>query len=159
MHPGGTKQKDAKPVFFSINAAGRAPRISPGSAAEHAAHEWETPGEGGVFTTDRAKTIPQRDQKGKQEIWNTVQDLRTEGLLVHELDITDGMKLRWWLWICNLAAYTNRVIGTGVCGAHVSMHGENTARFRFVRTDGTSSIVLLTKEEFPHTKLVVSMLT
>ena len=136
LHPGSKPSNDAKPRFF------------PGSAAEPAADEWRTPGADGIFLPDRARLVPQGDKLGKQTVWHTVQALRAQGLIPDEqggssLDITDGAHLRWWLWICNLAAFTWRVIGPGVCSAHVAMNGDDEAVFTFTRTDDTECSVRL----------------
>ena len=120
----------------------------PGSAAEPAEDEWRTPGADGIFLPDRARLVPQGVKLGKQTVWHTVQALRAQGLIPDEqsgssLDITDGAHLRWWLWICNLAAFTWRVIGSGVCSAHVAMNGDDEAVFTFTRTDDTECTVRL----------------
>ena len=106
---------------------------------------------------DRANSVPQTDKMGKEAVWQKVRVLRTHGLLDVELNVTDGTRLMWWLWICNLAGQTHRVIGSGVHSAHVSMRNEHEARFRFGRMDGTESVVLLIEEEFPHRRLIVSV--
>ena len=59
------------------------------------------------------------------------------------LDITDGTHLPWWLWICNLATYTNTVIGTGVRSAYVCMNMDHEAIFKFVRADESECILML----------------
>ena len=153
LHPGSKAKNNAMPRFFpgsgaAGSAAEHAPRFFPSSAAEHAAYEWRTPGAGGVFTAARANLVPQVDKLGKEDIWRTVQTLMAQGLIVNErdgpwLDITDGTHLRWWLWICNLATYTNRVIGTGVRSAHVATNMDHEAVFKFVRADASECILRL----------------
>ena len=152
LHPGPKAKHDAIPRFFpgsaAVSAAEHAPRFSPSSAPEHAAYEWRTPGAGGVFTAARANLVPQVDKLGKEDIWRTVQTLMAQGLIANErdgpwVDITDGTHLRWWLWICNLATYTNTVIGTGVRSAHVAMNMDHEAVFKFVRADESECILRL----------------
>lgn len=137
LHPGSTRKRDAAPRFF------------PSSAPEHAAaYEWRTPGTDGVFTATRANQVPQTDVLGKEDVWQTVQSLKAQGLIGNErdgprLDITDGTHLRWWLWVCNLGKYTRRVIGTGVRNAYIAMNMDHEAVFTFVRADTTECMLRL----------------
>ena len=64
--PALSNKNDAVPRFFPSTATEHAP--------VHAAYEWRTPGEGGVFTAARAKLVPQIDKLGKAEIWKTIQN-------------------------------------------------------------------------------------
>ena len=92
--------------------------------------------------------MPQIDKLGKEDVWRTVQSLKAQGLIANEqdgprLDITDGTHLRWWLWVCNLATYTRRVIGTGVRSAHIAMNTDHEAVFTFVRADESECMLRL----------------
>ena len=60
LHPGSKRKSDAAPRFF------------PGSAPEHAAYEWRTPGAGGICSAPRANLVPQVDKLGKEDIWGIV---------------------------------------------------------------------------------------
>ena len=132
MHPGSTRKNDAKPVFV------------PSSASEHAADEWRTPGNKGIFTFDRADLVPQIDKLGKEDVWRKVQYLKAQRLIGGPpLDITDGTHLLWWLWMCNLGSHTKKVIGTGVRSAYIAMNVDHEAVFTFVRADGTECTVRL----------------
>ena len=135
LHPGSTRKTDAKPRFF------------PASAPEPAAYEWRRPDAAGIFSSDRAKLVPQIDKLGKSDIWQAVQRIPRE--LIPDiqsgawLDITCGRHLLWWLWICNLGNHTRTVIGAGVHIAHVAMNTDHEAVFKFTRIDGTDCVVRL----------------
>ena len=136
LHPGTKRRNDAIPQFF------------PSGALEHAAFEWRTPGPDGTFSAAREQLVPQVDKLGKKEVWRTVQTLMLQGLIPHErdgswLDITDGTRLRWWLWICNLGPLTKDVNGSGVCSAHIAMNTDNEAVFKFIRSDESECILRL----------------
>ena len=137
LHPGVNRKSDATPKYFQS------------SAPEHAAYEWRTPGADGIFTYARALTVPETDQYGRERVWETFQTLRNAQLIpstgTQWLDITDGTHFRWWLWICNLQRKTRDVIGIGVCRAYVSMR-RRQALFKFVRLDGSESLVLLSRD-------------
>ena len=155
LHPGSMPKNDAVPRFFPGSAPEHASRFVPSNAPEHAAFEWRMPGADGVFSIARAILVPQVDRLGKEEVWQTVQTLASQGFIPNErdpgswLDITDGTRLRWWLWICNLGSLTRSVIGTGVCSAHIAMNMEHEAVFKFVRPDESECILRLccTNEE------------
>ena len=135
LHPGSTRKNDAKPRLF------------PASAPEPAAYEWRRPGAAGIFSSDRAKLVPQIDQLGKADIWQAVQRIPRD-LIPNEqsgtwLDITNGKHLLWWLGICNLGNHTRTVIGAGVHIAQLAMNADDQAVFKFTRTDDTELVVRL----------------
>ena len=146
LHPGSTRKTDAKPKFFPASAPEPA-AYEPASAPEPAAYEWRRPGAAGIFSYDRAKLVPRIDQLGKEDIWQAAQSIPRDCIPNEPsgkwLDITDGRRLRWWLWICNLGNHTRTVIGAGVCTAHMAMNADNEAVFKFTRIDGTECVVRL----------------
>ena len=146
LHPGSTRKTDAKPRFFPASAPEPA-AYEPASAPEPAANEWRSPGAAGIFSSDRAKLVPRIDQLGKEDIWQAAQSIPRDCVPNEPsgnwLDITDGRRIRWWLWICNLGNHTNTVIGAGVRTAHMAMNADNEAVFKFTRIDGTECVVRL----------------
>ena len=155
LHPGSAPKSDAIPRFFPGSAPEHA-AYEPASAPEPAAYEWRKPGAAGIFSSDRAKLVPQIDRLSKADIWQAVQrcireDVRSRaGLDIPDvrsragLDITCGQHILWWLWICNLGTHTRSVIGAGVRAAHLTMDTDNEAVFKFTRIDGTECVVKLT---------------
>ena len=146
LHPGSAPKSDAIPRFFPGSAPEHA-AYEPASAPEPAAYEWRRPGAAGIFSSDRAKLVPQIDRLSKADIWQAVQripqrlipDVRSRA----GLDITCGQHILWWLWICNLGNHTRFVIGAGVRAAHLTMDTNNEAVFKFTRIDGTECVVKL----------------
>ena len=105
------------------------------------------PGAAGVFSSERAKLVPQIDRLGKAEIWRAVQRI-PQGLIPDVrsgawLDIICGTYILWWLWICNLGNHTRFVIGAGVRAAHMAMNTNHEAVFKFARIDETECVVKL----------------
>ena len=146
LHPGSTPKRDAKPKFFPASAPEPAAH-EPASAPEPAAYEWRAPGGAGVFSSDRAKLVPQIDRLGKADIWQAVQRI-PQALIPNMqsrawLDITCGKHILWWLWICNLGNDTRFVIGAGVHAAHMAMNTNHEAVFKFTRIDETECVVKL----------------
>ena len=94
--------------------------------------------------------MPQVDKFGKAHVWRTMEALSAGEVgaswgsaSAHWLDLTDGTRLTWWLWICNLGPSTTDAIGVGVREAHVTMKSEHEAIFEFTRTDHTKCMVRL----------------
>jgi hypothetical protein len=148
LHPGSAPTNDAKPRFFPGSAPEHA-AYEPASAPEPAAHEWRRPGAAGIFSSDRAKLVPQIDRLSKAQVWQAVQ-LIPERLMPDVrskpgLDITCGQHILWWLWICNLGQHTKFVIGAGVHAAHLTMDTNHEAVFKFTRTDATECVVKLAR--------------
>ena len=147
-------KNDDNPQFFPGSAPEHA-AYEPASAPEPAAYEWRKPGAAGIFSSDRAKLVPQIDRLSKADIWQAVQrcireDVRSRaGLDIPDvrsragLDITCGQHILWWLWICNLDSHTRFVIGAGVRAAHLTMDTNNEAVFKFTRIVGTECVVKL----------------
>ena len=61
IHPGPKIDNDALPKFFP-------PAGAASGAAEHAGTEWNTVGPAGLFTWDRAQTVPQVDRLSKKRV-------------------------------------------------------------------------------------------
>ena len=158
LHPGSAPNNDAKPKFFPGSAPEHA-AYEPASAPEPAAYEWRKPGAAGIFSSDRAKLVPQIDRLSKADIWQAVQripqrlipDVRSRA----GLDITCGQHILCWLWICNLGNHTRSVIGAGVRAAHLTMDTDNEAVFKFTRIDGTECVVKLVPMRRGHFKVYV----
>ena len=140
LHPGTKPKNDAAPRYFP----GSAPEHA-ADAPEHAADEWRSPAADGIFTLARSNLVPQIDKLGKAHVWRTMETLFTQGLITQGLTtcITNGTRLRWWLWICNLGACTRSVIGIGVCDAYVTMNTHHEAIFEFTRMDASKCMVRL----------------
>ena len=137
IHPGLKIANDAQPQFFP-------PARAASGAAEHAGTEWNTVGPAGLFTWERAQTVPQGDRLNKKAVWKIIEGVwQASG---DALDITDGSTLRWWLWIGNLGAHSRDVIGPGVTGARVNNTDDGkAATFTFERTDGNNRQVVLAR--------------
>ncbi len=52
-------------------------------------------------------------------------------------DITNGLDLPWWLWICNLGGHSQEVIGAGIHTARLAMNDADEVVFTFIRSDDT----------------------
>ena len=98
---------------------------------------------------------------GRKKVWPvmngiaeripTLDDAEERGL-----DITDGTKLLWWLWICNLGLHSFEVIGEGVERAWVAKRfSGNVFVFTFQRVDDTTSRLRLTGGRFGELEVSV----
>ena len=146
FHPGTRKKSSAEPRFFpeELPSTGLQPTMR--AAAEHAWLQWRTASEDGVWTSDRARLVPQIDRMGKKRVWQVIAKCLAEEAIPWQpqwVDITDGTHLRWWLWTCNLGPNTEEVIGTGIYAAKLARPApeEVLSTFRHVGTE-TARVVL-----------------
>ena len=90
------------------------------------------------FTYDYCSTIPQVDHMGKKDAYRLLLQAPL-GLL----PITGDAPFKWWLFVCNLGKNTQELIGPGLTAATLEHKSQNTIRFLFTRTDGTSVQLLV----------------
>ena len=60
-----------------------------------------------------------------------------------QIEITNGTLIPWWLWVCNLGHYRDRVIGNGIEKVFLSRYDDREARFEFVHPDNTREHVFI----------------
>ena len=90
------------------------------------------------FTYEYCCTIPKVDQIGKKDAYRLLLQAPV-GLL----PITEDAPFKWWLFVCNLGKNTQELIGPGLTAATLEHKSQNTIRFLFTRTDGTSVQLLV----------------
>ena len=141
FHPGRKVKDSAEPVHIPATL----PDATRG-AAEHAATQWTTFGQGNVWTIAHAALVPQTDRMGKQAVWHQIAALLKEDTSLGKdglIDITRDTTLPWWLWASNLGQRTRDVIGEGIRQVHLSRTGENEVLFKCMRVDDTTVPLLL----------------
>lgn len=141
FHPGSRERNSAKPIHIPATM----PDATRG-AAEHAAMQWTTIGQGNVWTIARFALVPQQDRMGKHAVWQKISALLTRRAIprgVGSIDITDGELIPWWLWVSNLGHRTRHVIGEGIEEVHLSQTLAQEVVFHFIRVDNTKASLLI----------------
>ena len=125
VHPGSCSKGDAQLV------------LSPPSASEHGAtavNQWTRIwADGGVFTIGDARLVPQNDRIGRKEAWRILSALGDQT----PLDLTDGTRFAWWLWVSSFDAKMSQVIQRGLCKAELSETRPRMKLLTFGRFDET----------------------
>ena len=140
FHPGSKERNSAKPLHISATL----PDATRG-AAEHAAIQWTTLGQGNAWTITQSTLVPQTDRMGKDAVWQQISALLEQDAIPREdefIDITNGAIIPWWLWASNLGHRTRDVIGEGIKEIHLSRILEHEVVFNFIRADNTTASLL-----------------
>ena len=141
FHPGAKERNNAKPLHIAATL----PHATRG-AAEHAAIQWTTLGQGNAWTITQSTLVPQTDRIGKDAVWQQISALLDQDAIPREeefIDITDGAIIPWWLWASNLGNRTRDVIGEGIKEVYLSRTLEHEVVFNFIRVDNTTASLLL----------------
>ena len=85
---------------------------------------------------------------GKKRVWEWVLGLGAVGALEHNLDVTSGEDIKWWLWVSTLEQSYGSVVGAGIRAAEVTTDGCSRALFRFTRVDDTTCKVYLYLDKY-----------
>ena len=141
FHPGSKEQGSAKPIHIAATL----PDATRG-AAEHAAIQWTTLGQGNAWSITQSTLVPQTDRMGKEAVWQQISALLEQDAIPRYdefIDITAGAIFPWWLWASNLGHHTRDVIGEGIIEVHLSRTLEHEVIFNFVRADNTTVSMVL----------------
>ena len=64
-------------------------------------------------------------------------------MYANKIEITDGILIPWWLWVCNLGYHGDRVTGNGIEFVYLSRTDDQEALFEFVQADNTRQYVFI----------------
>ena len=132
FHPGTTGHSSSTPFHIAATL----PDAARG-AAEHAAIQWNTFGQGTAWTFIQAKLVPQTDRMGKNAVWEKIAALLNRNAQdcsvtdSNTWNITDGRIFPWWLWVSNLRNRTSQVIGEGIKEVYLTQTQEHEVLFNF----------------------------